>query len=401
MKPVLHGLLILLILGGTACVHRSGVKAMPESWSPETALKPVTPFDIGNLQDRDALRSAMQASLDYYRALPADIGLIFGPDRHRAADLALFFEDLLAKLDEPGPAGRFGEYLRQHAKFYVSSAESVLVTGYYEIRLAGSRTFSPEYSHPVYRRPADLLRIPLRPFLSRDYTPQLPDLLRARLTREMEAVPYYTRRDIDRLGELRGQGLEICWIRDPYRLFFLHIQGSGIVQFEDGSELNLNYADTNGHPYRSIGRELIDRYGVDPDTLSMQGIYTFLSDNPQLADEIMDHNASYVFFRTVEKGPIGSLGRALTPTRSIATDSRLFPKGALAFLETELPEFNSQGKPQTWKPWRGLVLNQDTGGAIRGPGRVDWFIGSDAASEQVAGHLKQPGRLFFLAPRKR
>jgi membrane-bound lytic murein transglycosylase A len=401
MRAAPYWLLVLVLLGSAACLRPPPGISDHEPWTAQTALKAVSAPPLGLIEDAEALKSALGTSLDYYRALPPDAPFRYGPDLYLARELGDFLAEVLSRLEALGAGQEFTNYLAGAARFYESTAPRVLVTGYYEIRLDGSRTFSPEYPHPVYRKPPDLLRIPLKPFLPGAHRPELPELLRARLTGEMAAVPYHSRRDIDRLGALRDKGLEICWIRDPYRLFFLHIQGSGIVQFEDGSELNLNYADSNGHPYRSIGRTLIDGYGVDPNSLSMQGIYGFLKDNPLLADEVMDTNPSYVFFRVVDKGPIGSLGRPLTPKCSIATDSRLFPKGALALMEAELPQFDSLGKPKAWLPWRGLVLNQDTGGAIRGPGRVDWFIGSDEAGERTAGHLKQPGRLFFLAPRKR
>ena len=341
----------------------------------------------------------MTVSLDYYRSLPGETLFVFGPESVRADELAAFLESLISRMAEWGLGEQFFDYLGENARFYESAAQDVLVTGYFEIRLRGSLHPSSEFAFPVYQKPSDLVRISLRQFLRTEYDPPLPDVLRARLTPRQEIVPYYSRHEIDRQGLLRDRGLEICWIDDPFRLFFLHIQGSGVVELEDGSEVRLNYVESNGHAYRSIGRTIADRFAVDMDTLSMQGIYDFLVQNPQQADEVLDSNPSYVFFRTVEDGPVGSLGRILTPLCSVATDARLFPKGALAFLKSELPEFDQQGRLTGWKTVCVLVLNQDTGGAIRGPGRLDWFIGSDRESERIAGCLKRPGRLFFIAPR--
>lgn len=392
-------LLIALVLLMTACVRHPDQAPKERVWRAENALVDSEPPPLQHPGNGEALQRAMGASIDYYRALPEDTVLGFGPRQYSVRDLLAFLEDILSRLEAWGPNERFMQYLSDRAVFLESAADSVLVTGYYEIRLKGALSPTGTSRHPVYQRPPDLVQIPLKRFLTAEYSPTLPDLLRGRLTPEMEVVPHYSRHEIDRQQLLRDKNLELCWVDDPYRLFFLHIQGSGVVELEDGREISLNYDGSNGHAYRSIGRTLIDRFGVDSETLSMQGIYAFLKNNPQLADEILDSNPSYVFFRQVPKGPIGSLGRALTPMCSIATDYRLFPKGAMAYLESELPEFDEHGRVTGWKATARLVMNQDTGGAIRGAGRVDWFIGSDRAAELTAGHLKQRGRLFFLAPK--
>lgn len=391
---------VAILLLAAACQTNPELEPTNAHWRADNSLRPVAAPELIHEGDAQALRQAMLASRDYYLTLPAQTVFPFGPDRFTAEELAAFLGTLIAGLDDWGLGATFYDYLGTHARFYESAAASVLVTGYFEIRLQGSRQESDTYRHPLYGKPTDLVRLRPGDFLPGEYQPALPELLRGRLTPERTVVPYYSRHEIDRLRVLQGQGLELCWIDDPYRLFFLHIQGSGIVEFDDGSVLNVNYADSNGHPYRSIGRSIADRFGVDIAGLSMQGIYDFLHKNPSLAGEVMDSNPSYVFFRSVPQGPIGSLGRALSPRCSIATDARLFPKGALAFLDSELPAFDEQGTMTACTPYRGLVLNQDTGGAIRGPDRVDWFIGSDRDSERIAGHLKRPGRLFFLAPKR-
>ncbi len=373
-------LCITALLGLAACRIVPPPGLDQAEWTPETALRRISPLRVEHEVSARDLRQAMAASLDYYRIVSGDTVFIFGPDRFTARDLAGFLQQLITALDEWGIGPRFYAFLQDQAAFYESTAQEVLVTGYFEIRLRGSLTRSERYSHPVYTTPPELLWLKMIP--------------------QLEKAPFYSRQQIDRLGVLQGRDLEVCWIDDPYRLFFLHIQGSGVVELDDGGRLNLNYAGRNGHPYHSIGRFIVDRYGVDIGTLSMQGIYDFLAANPDEADGIMDANPSYIFFRTVDAGPVGSLGRVLSPLCSIATDSRLFPKGALVFLQSALPVFDDQGRRTDWLRRSALVLNQDTGDAIRGPGRVDWFIGSDEAAEQTAGFLKQPGRLIFLAPKK-
>ena len=210
-------------------------------------------------------------------------------------------------------------------------------------------------------------------------------------------VPYYSRREIDELGSLRGRGYEIAWVKNPIDFFFLHIQGSGILRLEDGRRLLVGYAGANGRPYRSIGRLLIDRGKIPQEEMSMQRLRRYLLDYPEEQNEIFFYNESYVFFRFSEEGPLGNIEVPLTPGRSIATDARLFPKGALAFIVTERPVLDAAGQLIGWQSFSRFVLNQDTGGAIRGPQRADLYFGSGFEAEAGAGYMNRPGKLYFLS----
>ncbi len=210
-------------------------------------------------------------------------------------------------------------------------------------------------------------------------------------------VTYYSRREIDQLGALRGRALEIAWVKDPIDLFFLHIQGSGLLRLRDGREVTVGYAAQNGLPYRSIGRLLIDDGKVAKEEMSMQRLRRYLVENPGEQDEILAYNESYVFFRFNEGGPLGSLGVPVTAGRSIATDSRLFPRGALALVQMDIPVIGPQGELAGWRPVTRFVLNQDTGGAIRGPQRADYYFGTGDEAGALAGYMNRQGRLYFLA----
>ena len=210
-------------------------------------------------------------------------------------------------------------------------------------------------------------------------------------------MPYYSRAEIDHKGALRGRGYEIAWTKDPVDIFFLQIQGSGILQLPDGRRLQVGYAGQNGLPYRSIGRLLIDGGKIPREEMSMQRLRRYLAEHPAERDEIMAYNESYVFFRFVSKGPLGALEVPVTAGRSIATDLRLFPKGALGFIYSERPVLDLEGKLLGWTPFLRFVLNQDTGGAIRGPQRVDLFFGPDAQAGAEAGYMNSAGKLYFLA----
>jgi len=169
-----------------------------------------------------------------------------------------------------------------------------------------------------------------------------------------------------------------------------------MVRLSDGSCFQVSYAQSNGRAYRSIGKLLIDSGRATREELSMQGIKRYLRERPEEIREILNHNESYVFFRIVEEGPVGSIGVALTGGRSIATDPALFPRGALAFLKTRKPVIGPDGGIRSWVPFSRFVLNQDTGGAITGAGRADLFFGRGIEAEIAAGHLKEEGELYFL-----
>jgi membrane-bound lytic murein transglycosylase A len=262
-----------------------------------------------------------------------------------------------------------------------------LFTGYYEAELHGARQRSARYHVPILARPSDLVTVDLGKFA--------PDLAGKRIAGRVvkgTLQPYPTRAAIER-GALAGRGLEIAWVDDPADAFFLHIQGSGRIVLDDGSVLRVGYAAANGRPYTPIGRVLIADGAVPRDKMSMQAIRAWIDSHPAKARALMDRNASYIFFHVLKgDGPLGAEGVALTPGRSLAVDTRLMPLGAPVWLDTTDPL-----DPK--KALRRLMVAQDTGGAIRGAVRGDffWGYGPDAAAR--AGKMKQTGRYFLLLPR--
>jgi membrane-bound lytic murein transglycosylase A len=209
-------------------------------------------------------------------------------------------------------------------------------------------------------------------------------------------VPYHDRKEIDFNGALSGKAAPIAWVGDMVDLFFLHIQGSGKISLEEGGALNVHYHTSNGLPYKSIGKALIDSGKISREEMSMQAIRRYLEKHPEEARDIFGVNQSYVFFKIEEEGPFGCLGEALTTGRSIAVDKRIFPMASLSFIQTPIPLIDGDGKIQEWQDCTRFVLNQDTGGAIRGAGRADLFWGSGSYAEVAAGQLKHDGDLFVL-----
>jgi len=206
-------------------------------------------------------------------------------------------------------------------------------------------------------------------------------------------VPYLSREEIDR-DPAPLQGHELVWVDDAIEAFFLHIQGSGQVELPDGQRMRVGYADQNGHPFRSLGRALIDSGEIAPEKASMQGIKEWARRNPRKVQEYLNANPSYVFFRELPRdlpGPLGALGVPLTPERSIAIDPRVIPLGAPVYLATTWPN--------TSEPLTRLMVAQDTGGAIAGGVRADFFWGFGDEAGALAGRMRQAGRMWVLMPK--
>jgi len=246
----------------------------------------------------------------------------------------------------------------------IEDGDPALFTGYYEPELDGARAPSERFKYPLYRLP-----------------PEAP-----------RGEPWLSRRDLLESGVLEGRGLEIAWVEDPVEKFFLQIQGSGRVNLSDGSKLRVGYGGKNGHPYRSVGRELV-RLGIfEPHQVSAQVIKNWVRRNPGAGQELLYHNPSYVFFREVSEvpahlGPLGAMNRSVTPMRTIAVDPDFVPLGAPVWIEKD-------GRD----PLRRLMVAQDTGSAIKGPQRADIFFGTGEDAGRAAGRLKDPGRLVVLLP---
>ena len=212
-----------------------------------------------------------------------------------------------------------------------------------------------------------------------------------------EFIPYFSRKEIDVCGVLRGKNLELVWAADPVDLFFLHIQGSGKIKLEDGELLTVSYAQNNGRPFRSVTQNMLDRNKINKGDASYRNFKAWLKGkSDQELYEILSYNERYVFFRFVDKEPLGSLGVPVIKGRSIATDPDYFPEGAVAFIRLRKPVLDAEGNVMKRVGFSRFVLNQDKGDAIKGPGRVDLFCGFGANTEATAGTLKEKGELYLL-----
>lgn len=343
---------------------------LPDVVFGEADLVRVGSDSLGELSDDlafESLDAAIGRDLEFLTRLSGERVI-------RAADAACSVSRLRLALEELRSAVASGAsldaYIRTRFRVYRSTGRQsgTLFTGYYEPVVEGRRRRGGRFVYPLYRRPPDLLE------------------------------PYYSRHDIDGGGVLEGRGLELFWLADPVDRFFLQIQGSGVILLEDGSRLRVGFAGSNGRPYTSIGRVLVDAGRLRREEASAPAIQRFLREHPDQMSSILSTNERYVFFREVEDGPIGSLGVKLTAGRSIAADPSRYPPGALAYIRTRLPIVQAGLVAPAVRPIRRFVIHQDAGGAILGPGRVDLFFGTGDEAGLEAGTMNATGELYLLMP---
>lgn len=256
---------------------------------------------------------------------------------------------------------------------------SVLFTGYYEPLLEGSLKQTEKYRYQLYKVPPDLI-------VKEKNVGRMKD---------GKFVPYYSRREIDADGVLKGKNLELAWVSDPLELYSLHIQGSGKIKMEDGTILTVGFAQTNGRPFSSVTKFMLDNGKIKSSEASYRHEFLKGKSDQEIYD-VLGHNERYTFFRFLNTEPVGSLGEPVTPDRTIATDPDFFPEGALAFVRLRKPVFDTEGNEKGRIDFSRFVLSQDKGSAIKGPGRVDIFCGFGNQAEYNAGTLKEKGELYLL-----
>lgn len=277
------------------------------------------------------------------------------------------------------------EFLLAHFSPYMISTKegetAGLLTGYYEASLHASMKKSKQYHYPIYETPQDLIIV--------DLSSIYPDLKKYRLrgrVRGNKLVPYDTRAQSKKKGVNAGV---ICYCDSKIDRFFLEIQGSGRVTLDNGKTLFIGYANQNGHKYKAIGRYLVKIGALKPEEVSLQSIKAWLKKNPKRVDEVLNYNQSLVYFKERNQGATGALGLELTPKRSVAVDRSFIPLGSMLYLSAKVNE----------RKENRIVFAQDTGGAIKGAVRADFFLGSGDAAMQSAGRLKANLKLWILMPK--
>lgn len=382
--------LVVMVCGCAQIIHRPPeeipvLEKLPVSEYPEF----VDDTNYVNLSD------SIQQSLSYLKKRPKDMKFKFGQDVYETSHMVYSLVKFLEFTEKKPSADELRRYIDENYYVYKSTGSNgsgeVLFTGYYEPFLEGSLLERDIYKYPVYGTPSDLISIDLSLFSAK----YAGEKITGRYTGQT-VVPYYERKEIETGTILENKASVIVWVKDPIDLFFLQIQGSGKIVLENGETINVHYHNSNGRPYKSIGSLLIEKGIIPRSEMSMQRIRAYLSANPGQVDDILNYNPSYVFFKTEKEGPLGYLEVRLTPERSIALDRRIFPLAGLAYIETVKPVVDENGNIKEWLKSKKFVLNQDTGGAIRGPGRADIFWGNGKYAEIAAGNMQHMGSLYFL-----
>lgn len=395
--PVLHRLLQLVcIIGCMGMLNCHRVTTLPPAPAPFPG-KPSPPLvrvdpsqyprfiDSG---DRDELCHALSRQLDYFERLKKPVEYSFGTTSISADKIRATLEAFLTILLD-GEDKNLTRLLQEKFDLYQSTGENgtgtVTFTGYYLPEVEGSLEANRAYRYPLYRPPPDLLVLEPKPGGPKA----------AVRVENGKQLPYYTRKQIDQEGRLRGKGCEIVFLKDPFDCYLLHIQGSGTIRLPDGRLIGVRFAGSNYRPYRSLGEEMIRDGLLDRHQASMDTIREYFALHPDKLQSYLNRNERYTFFTIDTRAVSGSLGVPLTPMRSIATDRQIFPAGALSYIVTAVPTPAAAGSAAA-TPWSGFVLNQDEGGAITGANRVDIFWGTGAEAEYMASRMKHPGRLYYL-----
>lgn len=394
-----------------------GTRAVKE---PFVAMKPGGPSEFTDDMNFAGLRESLMDHVRHFKARPALLksDLQFGS---RSIPATIYIE-ALARLADQLPKDskavdplKAASYLKENFECLQVHGDGrwgeAFITSYFDPVIPAAKRPTGRLYRPVYATPTDMVLIKLDEFRSVfphwsifQVTEQKSagPVARGRLYKRrgvQHVVPYYSRFELDRLGLLRSRGFELAYA-DPIDVFVMQIQGSGTLQFPDGSKLRVGYAAQNGHPYVPIGKFLKDR--IPAGEMSLQSIERVARSMPlDELQELLDKNPSYVFFTVLSGEPLTTLGTPVRPGRTIATDRQYFPKGALAFVRFQKPVFASAEaeQPERWENAGRLVMDQDTGGAIRGSGRLDLYWGRGAEAKQAAGVMKQWGQLCYLVPR--
>jgi membrane-bound lytic murein transglycosylase A len=340
------------------------------------------------------LNIAINQSISYYKRLPQRYRLKYNHLKYSPQEMITSMTIFKNLIENAKPAD-LAQIIDKH--FYVfesrNSDQQAFFTAYYEPVLVGCVQRSSQYPVPLYEMPPDLTRVHLGAFHTKYKGAWITGRVKGKTF-----VPYESRDEIVYKNALESRAEVIAFVKNHVELFFLQIQGSGKVCFEkDNTCIRVNYAGQNGHPYRAVGRLLKD--DIPKEKMSLQAIKDYLYAHPDDIRRVLKYNPSYTFFRVVDKGPLGNIEVPLTAWRSIAMDHKLIPKGGLAFYQTTIPEYENDSI-KSWQPVQCFALVQDTGGAIRGHGRADIFLGGGKDAEKLAGPMQQTGRVILLVARK-
>ena len=351
----------------------------------ELALRKITdPAEIpdftGACNDLSNLKTAINNSLNYLRKPSSEQYFPYGDIVHQQVEGSL--KAFVKLIDDGYKGAQLNALIRERFDVYTSvgcdDKGTVLFTGYYTPEFEGSTKSTGRFKYPLYSQPEDLVK-------------DSEGNTAGRRTAE-GIVPYPPRTEIESSGMLKGK--EIMWLADPFEVYLVHVQGSAKIRQPDGSFIGIGYAANNGHEYKSIGQQMVQDGKISKDELSLSSMIAYFKTHPDEMSGYINLNPRFVFFRIEDGQPRGSINEPVTTLRTIATDKSVYPRACLAFLSTTLPRANGGNVSQS--PYLGFALDQDTGGAIRAPGRCDVYMGQGNTAGRLAGQTYREGRLYYL-----
>jgi membrane-bound lytic murein transglycosylase A len=298
---------------------------------------------------------------------------------HATASLEAFAEMLDSGLVGRDLAAAINSKFDVYISVGCDNRGTVLFTGYYTPIFDGSLERTARFRYPLYRKPDDLVKA-------------VDGVILGRQGAGGTYTPYPARAELERSGELVG--LEMAWLADRFEVYVAHVQGSAKIRLASGELITVGYEANNGHEYKSVGKELIRDGKVSSGGLSLKAMIEYFKAHPGEAQMYIQRNPRFVFFRQSQGPPHGSLNEPVTTMRTIATDKSIYPRASLAYFSTRLPR--GGGSYISQREFTGFVLDQDTGGGIRAPGRCDVYMGQGEYAGQKAGHTYQEGKLYYL-----
>ncbi|MBL0691837.1 MAG: MltA domain-containing protein [SAR324 cluster bacterium] len=397
------GLGLILILFYSCQLSSKPVSSQYRGGDKNGYLKKVScPRAVVKDQRSDDLAVAIENSIKYYQKLDANSSFSFGEQNYSAREMIKSHKLVLSLLKGEKWYSSRVKVINELFDCYLMvsrASEQTLFTGYFSPVIEGSRKANSGYKHLAYGKPDNLKKLALDKFRAS----LAKRTIIYRLTGNNEIMPYYSRKEINE-GAVRGKAEVVAWLADRIDFFFLQIQGSGIIKDKKGNLFQLDYAGANGREYKSIGKLLVDKGVMELKDVSLHSIQAYLRAHPKLIDDILNYNESYVFFQAKDFDGkiIGSMNEPLTFDRSAALDDSL-PKGALLFVDTRVPDCSLDkgcGDGKSTKNHQKFVLNQDSGGAIKGYGRIDLYLGVGEQAALISGGLRSFGDVYFMVAKQ-
>jgi membrane-bound lytic murein transglycosylase A len=404
---------ILLLLLSPAAPLRAQPPAAVTVSTAAPALRLLAPAGFPTFSDTfkstNGLRKAAHKTLAYLAKGSGPKYVRIGGRDYGPAMLSDSIRELLKVLDEAKTPEELDALVRARFDVFQSAGSDgqgkVVFSSYYQPYINASAAKSPKHPIPIYRKPADMVEVDLSAFGVKNGA----DSLVGRVDKQRRVVPYFSREDIDVRKALHGKALELAWLPNKWDVLDLHIQGSGILRYPSGKEVLARYAATNARPYNSVGLTLVKAGALSREGLSYDKIRDYFKAHPEAEDWVISQNPRYTFFELTplppDGEPFGTIMESLVPARSIAIDPAVIPLGAVAWFSTVSPQADTAGRLLGQFPNSRFALCMDTGGAIKGPGRVDIYAGHGKQAATTARNQWNEGALYILVkkvpPRER